>query len=948
MTRKPLALLAACLLGLSLTSISAADPGSERRPLSFVDLMQFRTLVDPVISDDGSWIAYELRPDRGDGAVEVRAAEGSKRHSLERGQSVALTPDGAWAAALIVPPLEEQESAEEGDDPLPNGLALLRTSDGEQSAFERVESFAFSKDGQWLIVHHGQDEPAEEPEADETASEPNSENAEANENAEAEEEDEKEERLGTRLRLRHLPSGEELEIEHVESAALAETSDYLAYAVAAPEGENGLFVIDLKNGLPSLDRAATIASVEGGRYTALAWSETAAHLGFVAAKDDEQGEAGPGSLWLWDGEAKAISEPDDERHVPSVNTLTWSDDGERLYFGLKPRQAQKEHDSDESDGEQPFDPYDVEAILDGVELDVWHVDDPLIKTNERQQWEEEKDRSYLAVYHLKSSKVVPLADENVRVVEPHQSTRGTFGTADVPYLKERTWDGFYEDLYWISLESGQKHKVSARNGEPTPKLSPDGRQLAWYEDRHWYLYDADTGTRRNLTEGLDVSFADEDHDYPADVGGYDAAGFLADGSGVVVYDKYDIWLLPSDPGAEARNLTEGIGRSEQTQLRLWDLDEDSDFVPTEGPWLVEGYRDQAKNDGLWLLSRAPKSGSSALTAVHEAEKRFDLKAVSEDGQKLLFTQESYREFPDLWIADSGFENRRKLTTANPQIADFSWGEAELVEWKSLDGIPLQGVLIRPEHMADDERCPVLIYYYRFFSQRLHQFNDPKVNHRPSFPVYASHGYCVFLPDVRFEIGRPGMSAVKAVVPGVQKLVEMGVADPDALGLHGHSWSGYQTAYVVTQTNIFAAAVAGAPVSNMTSAYGGIRYGTGLARQFQYEKTQSRLGKSLWEGRHLYIDNSPLFLADRIETPLLIQFGDVDEAVPWTQGVELYLAMRRLGKESVFLQYRDEPHHLKKYPNKLDYAIKMKQYFDHYLKGEPAAAWITEGVPFEGE
>ena len=222
----------------------------------------------------------------------------------------------------------------------------------------------------------------------------------------------------------------------------------------------------------------------------------------------------------------------------------------------------------------------------------------------------------------------------------------------------------------------------------------------------------------------------------------------------------------------------------------------------------------------------------------------------------------------------------------------------------------------------------------------------EVNHRPNFPFYSSNGYAVFLPDVKFDVGTPGPSATQALVPGVQKLVDMGIADPNAIGLHGHSWSGYQTAFVITQTNMFKAAVAGAPVSNMTSAYSGIRHRSGLARQFQYEKSQSRIGGSLNEKRELYIENSPVFFADRIQTPLLIMFGDVDGAVPWEQGIELYLAMRREEKDVIFLQYHKEPHHLKKYPNKVDYTIRMKQYFDYHLKGMPAADWIKLGEAYE--
>jgi len=245
------------------------------------------------------------------------------------------------------------------------------------------------------------------------------------------------------------------------------------------------------------------------------------------------------------------------------------------------------------------------------------------------------------------------------------------------------------------------------------------------------------------------------------------------------------------------------------------------------------------------------------------------------------------------------------------------------------------------------RYPVLVYYYRFFSQRLHEFNQPAVNHRPNFPLYASNGYVVFLPDVRFEVGRPGFASTKSVVPGVQHLIDIGLADPDAIALHGHSWSGYQTAFMVTQTNIFKTAIAGAPVGNMTSAYSGIRLGSGLARQFQYEMSQSRLSGSLWEARDDYIDNSPVFFADKIQTPLLILHGDVDDAVPWEQSIELYLAMRRNGKEAVFLQYRDEPHHPQTYANKLDWAMKMKEWLDHYLKGMPAPEWISQGIPYTG-
>ena len=451
------------------------------------------------------------------------------------------------------------------------------------------------------------------------------------------------------------------------------------------------------------------------------------------------------------------------------------------------------------------------------------------------------------------------------------------------------------------------------------------------------------GTTRNLTEGLEVPFENEDHDYPRPVASYGVADWIEGDRAVLIYDKFDLWSFPTDGGV-ALNLTGGKGRAHNRTYRILNLDPESESLAIDAKLILRSYHEVQKNFGFWQT----KADREALTRLTEQDAMFRYVAKAEEADRLLYTRETFLEFPDLWISDLELGSPQRLSLANPQIDQFAWGTPELVEWTSSGGIPLQGVLIKPANYVSGQRYPVLVYFYRFMSQRLYSFNEPVVNHRPSLSTYASQGYAVFLPDVRFEIGRPGASAVKALVPGVQKLVDMGVADPNAIGLHGHSWSGYQTAHVITQTNLFTAAVAGAPVSNMTSAYSGIRLGSGLARQFQYEQTQSRIGASLDADLPKYIENSPVFHARHIETPLLIQFGDEDGAVPWEQGIELYLAMRRLDKDVIFLQYRGEPHHLKKYANKLDYSIKMMQFFDHHLKGKPAPDWMTEGVPYRGD
>jgi dipeptidyl aminopeptidase/acylaminoacyl peptidase len=936
-----------------LAGVVVLDAGD--RPLTFEDLMKFRQIQNASISEDGAWVAFALVPDRGDGEAVVQSTASDTRYRIERGEDPVISGDGLWVAAAITPTLEEREKAEaekgketagKNDDNTPKkGLSLLDLRDGSEQRVEKVEAFASSDNGRWLAFKHYEEKA--EPD-DDSKEDPDEAKEEKNED-----ENTKEPELGTTLKLRDLATGENVTIEYVSEFTFAEQAPVLVYAVSAPEGEgNGVFArrLDGKGAVES-----TLHQAVSGLYTHLEWAREATHLAFVAAVVDDEGEPGDAEVWVWrgDGEAKRMASRDDAPDgwtVPSKNELRWSRDGKRLFFGFKPIDEDQD-DGDKGDGESdeaPFEPYDFDVLLDKREVDVWHWNDPRIIPNQKERWEEhEEHRVYRAVVHLKTGRVVALADLEMPQALPSDNPRVVLGSSDVPYLKEITWDGRFSDLYIVDLRTGERHQVARRLGgrrSHDSSMSPDGRSVVFYNKGNWHLFDVKNRALKNVTEGLGVSFADEDHDYPMDPPGYGLSEWLADSSAVFIYDKYDIWRVAID-GGEPTCLTAGEGRKQDTVFRVIDLDPEEEVIAPDARLLLEAYHDLEKHDALYSI---PPAGGELNRLYGTGKHSLGVIAKAEKTDRILFTRERYDEFPDLWTSNTGLEDPTRLTDANPQIEDFAWGSAELVEWSSADGIPLQGILIKPGNYDPEKRYPVLVYYYRFFSQRLNLFNEPVVNHRPSFPLYASNGYAVFLPDIRFEVGQPGFSATKCLVPGVQKLVDMGIADPGAIGLHGHSWSGYQTAFVITQTDIFAAAVAGAPVSNMTSAYSGIRWGTGLARQFQYEKSQSRIGGSLWEKPELYIENSPVFFADRIETPLLIQFGDEDGAVPWYQGIELYLACRRLGKNCIMLQYRGEPHHLKKYPNKLDYSIKMKEFFDHWLKGEPAPAWMTDGVPYRGK
>ncbi|MBE9517321.1 MAG: S9 family peptidase, partial [Bacteroidetes bacterium] len=749
---------------------------------------------------------------------------------------------------------------------------------------------------------------------------------------------------GSTLSLMNLEEDSRDTLSFVSTFALDSLSQHLAYVVTDTSAlGNGIYTLSLADSsMPSTVLYADSSAWAG----ALNWNNQTGALAFLAGLTNKKEKKGDSDLYLWSpGEVEAVvalsnKELQEDWKIWHTNKLHWSLDGERLFLGTKPGSEIQEPEEEKPDSLKSL--FSTEDILADRTVDVWHWDDPYINSHQKKRWENEKNRIYTGVYHPREDRFVQLADLEMPEIRLAENSHTLLGSSGLPYAKRVTWDGRYSDYYLVDLASGKRELViTAHQGRPS--LSPDGKFLSWFDKGDWYLMDASSLESRNLTAKLDVPFADEDWDYPEDTPGYGVAEWLNTSEALLIYDKYDIWQFPTS-GASPLCLTEGQGRSEKLQFRIRKLDPEKRTLESGESLLLTAYHDLEKYTAFYSM----KAGKTGVSPLLEGPKKYSVIAKALEADMLLYTRQSYTEFPDLWVTDLKFRKPRKLSDLNAQTNDIAWGEAELVEWSSLDGTPMQGILIKPGNYEAGKKYPVLVYYYRFFSNRLYDFNRVELTHRPCFPYYASNGYAIFLPDIRFDIGNPGYSATKCLVPGVQKLIETGIADPEAICLHGHSWSGYQTAFAITQTNIFTCAIAGAPVSNMTSAYSGIRWGSGLARQFQYEKSQSRIGGNLWEARDLYIENSPVFFADRIETPLLIMFGDEDDAVPWYQGIELYLAMRRLEKECHFLQYRNEPHHPKKYANKLDCTIRYKDYLDHYLKGEPAADWILTGVPYKGK
>ena len=968
--------------GLTLSSDTA-----KKKVLTFQDIMEFKEINNAAMSADGEWVVYNAQPDRGNGEVIVYGVSSDKSFTIERGIKPVISKDGKWAAALIKPDALTLEKAKKKDKP-EQGMTLLETTTGKITTFEKIKKFAFSDDSRRLVYQFLPEKEKEEEEEEEEEEDTGEENKKQAKKAPAKETIEKTakesgkkkkkknewDKKAVSIVLRDLNGGKEIHIEKAVAYAFDPAGRYFVYSTYnGADKLNCLFVKDLKNAAAP---ALTLQEEEGAVFNNFSWSKKKSKLAFLfhycnkkakKIKTDEKNKKknkySPG-LYVFDGMAKKqrplVLKGDIPTGwmLPAENKFTWTEDEQRLFFGFKPIDEYKFYKKNEKTAEdkekekeklKEKDLYSSDYLLKKKSVDVWHWLDPQINPQQKKRWERSKKRIYLSVYHLKKKRLVQLADKEVPRVLPVDNPKFTLAVSQQPYMRETTWDDSYYDIYLQDLEHGSRQKILSRfSGEFNPRrrrrdlyISPAGKYAAYYKNKTWYLLDTRSGKTRNLTGAISTPFYDEDHDYPYAVPGYGAAGWTEKDKALLIYDKYDIRQFETASG-KAQNMTRSRSSKAKLRFRIITTNPEQKFFQKNENLLLGAYSYREKHTNFYSFTLG-KVGVRQLTG---GKKRFRFKVEAKKTGRILFTREDFSEFPDLWVSDPGFKSPRRITSLNPQITDFAWGQPKLIEWRNLDGVPLQGIVILPENYDKNKRYPVLVYFYRFFTQRLYDFNRMVVNHRPNFPFYCSNGYVMFLPDVRFRVGQPGYSATKCVVTGVKKLIDLGIADPKAVALHGHSWSGYQAAFIITQTDIFAAAIAGAPVANMTSAYSGIRWSSGMARQFQYEKSQSRIGKSLWESPRLYIENSPVFFADRISTPLLIQHGDKDGAVPWYQAIELYLAMRRLNKDCIFLQYNDEPHHLQKYPNKLDYSIKMKQYLDHYLKGEPAPDWIKKGTPYK--
>ena len=909
----------------------------DKKPLDHDVYDIWNRINEGEISRNGDWALFSIGPQEKDAEMLIRSTESDLNYRIARGEKGAFSADSYFAAFLIkahVDSVKAAKKAKKKDDQMPkDSLGIVNLSSGDVMRIPNVKSFKMPEDAGAWIAYLLEKEPAKKDTSEDKSEAKKQEKSKPSEKKNGKNKKKKAE--GTTLVLRQLADGVEYRFEHAVEYALSKNGEWLIYTAASKDSTaDGIFAVRAESG------ANTTLLTGAGDYKQIAIDDASKQVAFLSNRDEFQADQPAFSLYRWKtGEAQAkLLVQNDNEGIPAGwwlsehGNLEFSQNGKRLFMGTAPR-PKPETDEDESDDEK-------------VKLDIWNWKDPLLQPMQLKQAKREKERSYRAVLHLDQNKLVQLATEEMPEVFLAQKNNSdvAVGRSDVPYEQEISWDfPRYYDFYMVDVGSGEHQKVAERV-QTNVELSPAGKYLFWWDrDQLAWFVQSTSGSRAiNVSKNIPYRLDNELHDWPYKPNSYGDAGWTKNDDLLLLYDKHDIWAVDPAGKKAPRCVTEEVGRKNDMQFRYTRLDREQRFIDPKEPMLLAAFHLTTKADGYY---RDQINGDDVPKKLVMGDFSLSRLRKAKDADKLMLTRETFREFPDYWVCDLNLSGMKKLTDANPQQADYRWGTSELVAWSSVDGVPLQGILYKPDNFEASIKYPMMVYFYEKMSNGLHRHFAPGPSRSSiNFSFYVSRGYLVFIPDIPYKVGYPGESAVNAVMPGVLSLIDEGFVDRDRIGVQGHSWGGYQIAYMVTRTNLFRAAEAGAPVSNMTSAYGGIRWGSGMSRMFQYERTQSRIGGSLWEYPNRYIENSPIFWADKIETPVLMMHNDEDGAVPWYQGIEFFVALRRLGKPAWLLNYNGEDHGLRKWHNQKDFAIRLQQYFDHYLLDAPVPVWMLEGVP----
>ena len=935
---------------LALAAATVMSAGA-KKPLDHDSFDSWNNVRTYSLSNNGAWAVYGINPQEGDGKLVFRNTAKGSEIIINRGYDPQISADANYAAALIKPLYADTRQAKidkKKDFDMPqDSLVIINLATGKVEKIPQVSSYKMGKDGGSWIAYLSSDTTYITPKAL------------------------KDKKSGQPLIVRALNGGTQKVIPWVKEYEISRLGGHVA-AYTKPHSSDST----------AIDRMVLLNLPDTTEYTLLSsqkyygtpvFSRQEDKLSFTASTDSTETGTRKCNIYLTDVKAKSpiaeqqyilqtvnagkvphimpprIDKGDNRDSVYAemhkrvtamagdslfVNQYTkpeFSYSGNRLIVGIAPYVAPD--DTTIVDFEQP-------------QLDIWRWDAPYTPPQEKVNLKKAQAQTFPVVINLDNGHEELLSVSDLEeVVSPYRWDGEWALVRDIePNVISRQWDySADEDLYIVNVNTGERRYVGAAP-QDLSALSPEGKYVVWFKDRNYYVYDIATGQTACISEQIEYPLWEEEQDTPMARQPYGLMAWTAGDEAVLVYDKHDIWSLDPKGKNAPINLTKGEGRKQNYRYRRIKTDPEQINLAKGDEVLLNLFDYTTKQNGLATM----KVGAPAAPSVKTLEKyKFTQVKKAKNANVYAFCKSNFNTTPEVYITRSDdFKNAKVVTDANPQRKDYSWGDAQLVKWYAFDGKPVEGVLYTPEDLDPNKKYPMLVVFYETNSEELytHYTMEPSWSW-VNYPFYVSRGYVVFVPDVHYTPGVPGESAYNCIVSGVEYLLDKyPFIDKDKIGIDGQSWGGYQTAYLITRTNMFACAGSGAPVSNMTSAFGGIRWGSGDSRQAQYEMGQSRIGRNLWEAPELYIANSPLFKADRVNTPLLIMHNDEDGAVPWYQGIEYFMALRRLGKPVWMLQYNGEAHNIRARKNRKDITHRLQEFFDYYLKGGKMPRWMKEGIP----
>jgi len=898
-----------------LSSASA----TEKKPITHSDYAKWKSISEYNISNNGKFISFVIIPQEGDGYLYVENLTTKVKDSIHRGYAAKFSPNSNFLVFKIKPQFDTVRAAKlkkvKKDDLPKDSIGIWNLETGGIIKYARIKNFQLAKresDFTALLFEKEKNIKKDSLQKTDTVT------------------SKKKEKKGYKLLIFNPISNFLIEFEKVKKYSLSENGKTCAFIQVKQDTTDS---ISAKLFDTQLLESQLLFSANGCSEN-ISVDALGEQIAFTYSTDTTKIKSF--GLFYWSSITNGLVNisGDNFSKLPENNSIStdgkiyFNELGSELYFGIRKKPEPEIKDTLTKD--------------EKVSVDIWNWKDPLLQTQQLKEVKKEKKRSFNTVYLPDSDKLVLLGNDSLRnVIIGKKVTRNlSLAGNHLKYRKESTWDGSrYNDYYLLNRKTGERKFILEKVASYV-SLSPSQEFVAWYNisDSCWYIYDVKKEKHKNITSKLKVNFYYELNDMPNEAPANGIAGWANDGS-LVLYDKFDLWVFDPKGKTKPSNITKGFGKENNIRFRYVKLDKEEQFLASK--MLLSAFELKTKKAGFYYLD-----SNLVLENIIWENKKFTKPKKAKDADVLVWRKESFVDYPELYVSNIEFKDITKLTTTNPQQKDFNWGTTELISWQTYEGDSMQGVFYKPENFDPEKKYPMLVYFYERRSDNLHQHTVPApIRSVINFTYYTSNEYLIFIPDIKYKTGYPGPSAYNCIVSGTEALIkEFDFIDKENVGIQGQSWGGYQTAYIITQTDIYKAAMAGAIVSNMTSAYGGIRWGSGRSRAFQYEETQSRIGGTLWDKQDLYLLNSPLFYVPKINTPLLLMHNDKDGAVPWYQGIEMFNAMRRLDKPVWMLVYNGAPHNLKRRADMKDLTVRMQQFFDYYLKGASEPRWMKSGVP----